>query len=164
MKVIIDTNVPIVANDHKSAQASSSCKNHCIAALRDVQHNHKLVLDQGWLVIREYLRHLNQKGRPGVGDEFMLWVLQNHYNPVHCERITITTLPNSADGNDFAEFPTDPALINFDRADRKFVAIALAHPEKPPILNATDTDWWHHLSILEKRGVQVKFLCPDAMP
>lgn len=51
---------------------------------------------------------------------------------------------------------SDPALINFDRADRKFVAIA-SPSRKPPILNATDTDWWHHLAILEKQGVQITF-------
>lgn len=91
----------MIINQHKPRQVVRIIGT---AAARDVQHNHKLVLDQGWLVIREYLRHLNQKGRPGVGDEFMLWVLQNHYNPVHCERITITTLPNSADGNDLPNF------------------------------------------------------------
>ncbi len=164
MKLIVDTNVPVVANGRKSEHASSRCMNTCITELRDIQRNHTLVLDQGWLVLREYLRNLSSTGRPGGGDEFMLWVLQNRNNPLHCEFVTITPLSGSDDGNDFAEFPTDLALTNFDRADRKFVAISLAHPEKPLILNATDTDWWHHLFVLEKHGVPIKFLCPDAMP
>lgn len=163
MKVIVDTNVPIVANGQKSVQASPSCINACIAAIRDIQHKHTLIVDEGWRVIREYLRHLNQKGRPGIGDEFMLWVLQNQYNPTRCERVAITRLSDSTDGNDFAEFPADPALANFDRSDRKFVAVALAHPERPPILNATDTDWYGHQTALEKHGVKVQFLCADRM-
>ncbi len=164
MKRVVDTNVAVVANNRKSPQASLPCINACISALHDVQRKHCLVLDQGWLVIREYVRHLNQAGRPGVGDEFMLWVLQNRDNPAHCERVTITPLAGSDDGNDFAEFPQDPALVGFDRSDRKFVAIALAHPEKPVIINATDTDWWIYRIQLEKHGVQITFLCPDAMP
>lgn len=163
MKVIVDTNVPIVANGQKSVQASSSCINSCIAAIRDVQHKHILIVDEGWRVIREYLRQLNQKGRPGIGDEFMLWVLQNQYNPARCERVVITPLAASTDGNDFAEFPDDPELTNFDRSDRKFVAIALAHPERPPILNATDTDWHGHQLALEKHGVKIQFLCSDTL-
>ncbi len=164
MKVIVDTNVPVVANSRSAKHASSTCIRFCIHTLLDIQQQHTLILDDRWRILKEYQRNLNSTGEPGIGDSFLKWALDNRTNPSHCELVPITPLPNSVDGNDFAEFPADPALANFDRADRKFVAIALAHSEKPPILNATDTDWWNHHIILEKQGVQITFLCPDAMP
>jgi hypothetical protein len=66
------------------------------------------------------------------------------------------------EGDDnFLEFPVDRALKNFDRSDRKFVAVALAHPERPPILQAVDSKWWGFKDALNRNGVRVEFLCPD---
>lgn len=163
MKLIVDTNVPLVAN-HQTPHASPGCVQTCVRILLNLQREHMLVLDDGWHIIREYKNKLRSSGQPGVGDAFLKWTLTNRDNPAHCERIPITLLPDSADGNDFAEFPVDPAFANFDRSDRKFVALALAHTENPSILNATDTDWWNYRSSLEKYNIRVMFLCPDAMP
>jgi len=163
VKLIVDTNVPLVAN-RQTPQASPTCVEACVRLLLNVQREQTLVLDHDWYVIREYKNKLRSTGEPGVGDAFLKWVLTNRNNPARCERISITRLSDSDDGNDFAEFPVDPALTTFDRADRKFVAIALAHPEKPPIFNATDTDWWIHQVSLEKYGIEINFLCPDAIP
>jgi hypothetical protein len=42
--------------------------------------------------------------------------------------------------------------------------VALAHPKKPPILNAVDADWWDHQKVLAKKyEVRIHFLCPDFM-
>lgn len=163
MKAIVDTNVAIVAN-RKSAQASSQCIGHCINAIREITTSGTLVLDDGWRIINEYKRNLQQSGQPGIGDAFFKWVLTNWSNKNRCEVVVITQHPDSSDPTDFVEFPNDPALQNFDRSDRKFVAVALAHPESPPILNATDTDWWYHRTTLERHGIKVHFLCTDAMP
>jgi hypothetical protein len=61
----------------------------------------------------------------------------------------------------FVEFP-DPALEpQFDVPDRKFVAVAHAHPERPPVWQAADCkwlDWWKPLAVA---GVRVEFLCPS---
>jgi len=89
--------------------------------------------------------------------------LTNWSNPNRCELVAITQQPSSSDPKDFVEFPNDSTLQNFDRSDRKFVAVALAHPETPPILNATDSDWWHYRIALEMHGIKLHFLCPDAM-
>jgi len=43
------------------------------------------------------------------------------------------------------------------------VAASVSHPERPPILNAVDTDWWNYRMALERHGVRVEFLCPEAM-
>ncbi|HSU82609.1 MAG TPA: hypothetical protein VLR69_09330, partial [Thermoanaerobaculia bacterium] len=57
----------------------------------------------------------------------------------------------------------DPDLAAFDPSDRKFVAVAVASGEQPEILNASDTDWWHHREALSRHGVEVRFLCPQLM-
>ncbi len=163
MKVIVDTNVAIVAN-RKTPQASAQCVLRCTQTLREVTTTGVLVIDDGWRIINEYKKNLQQSGQPGVGDAFCKWVLTNWGNPSRCETVTLTPQPASTDPTDFVEFPNDPALRTFDRSDRKYVAVALAHPETPPILNAIDTDWWHHREMLEGYGIKVNFLCPDAMP
>lgn len=62
---------------------------------------------------------------------------------------------------DFEEFPGDEELADFDRQDRKFVAVALTSVNDPTILNAVDSDWWDHLEALNNNGVKVEFLCPE---
>jgi hypothetical protein len=43
------------------------------------------------------------------------------------------------------------------------VAVALTHPDHPPIYNAVDSDWQIHQQALEKHGIQIEFLCPDCL-
>ena len=38
---------------------------------------------------------------------------------------------------------------------------ANAHPDKPPILQATDSKWWGWKDALAEVGITVHFLCPD---
>lgn len=61
------------------------------------------------------------------------------------------------------DFPDDEMLAGFDRDDRKFVAVAIASGESPPILNASDTDWHDHRQALSRHGVAVEFVCPELM-
>ncbi|AMW30121.1 hypothetical protein [Arthrospira platensis] len=136
MYIIADTNVVIVANG-KSSQASVECVINCVRRLREIQPNEILVLDDGWLIIQEYQKKLSSSGQPGVGDAFLKWLLTNQYNPQRCERIQITAISEY----NFVEFPNDPNLDGFDLSDCQFVAVAIAHPDKPPILNAVDSDW-----------------------
>jgi len=115
------------------------------------------VLDAQDLILGEYLRNLSRRGQPGVGDAFLKWILTNQWNPNRCALVHIHAL--EGDGRGFEEFPQDLSLDGFDRDDRVFVAVALAHPERPPILEATDTDWWHYRQALRANGVAIKFLC-----
>ena len=91
----------------------------------------------------------------------MKWVWENLGVEEHCERVHLT--PHSDDPDDFTEFPCDPALNTFDRNDRKYVAVALASPRHPEVLNAVDTDWWNHREALLRHGVRLRFLCPQHM-
>ena len=73
--------------------------------------------------------------------------------------VTITPIDNLE--NEFQQFPNDPALNDFDPDDRKFIAVARAHPENPPILQAVDSKWWGFKDALHRNGVTVEFICED---
>jgi hypothetical protein len=158
MKIVVDTNVPVVANG-KSEQASPECVKNCTLRLRQLTTNGILVLDDKWLILKEYRANLVSDGQPGVGDAFLKWVLTNYRNPNVCELVTIT--PKNSSEMDFEEFPSDSALNNFDPTDKKFIAVALAHPDKPPVLQAVDTKWWEMKEPLGKAGITIDFLCKN---
>ena len=157
MAVIVDTNVAVVANG-QSPQASSNCIDTCINRLeRIIRGEEKLVLDSGWVILGEYLRNLRSSVEPGAGDNFLRWILMN--KDQRCDLVPITPVDGSE--NDFEEFPDDSALNDFDPDDRKFIAVAAAHPEKPPILQAVDSQWWDFRDALQENGVIVAFICED---
>jgi hypothetical protein len=157
---VVDTNVPVVANG-RAAQAGPRCVLACVAALQEVHDSGVVVLDEGMRVLQEYMDNLSMSGQPGVGDFFMKWVWETQAVPERCERITIT--PREQDSEDFEEFPRDPELAGFDRKDRKFVALALASPRRPIVLNAVDSDWWAFGAALARHGVNINNLCPDQL-
>ena len=159
MKVIVDTNVPLVANG-RADQASEDCVETCIDILMQITGgNVKLVLDDQRRIIGEYRNKLNPGGFPGVGDAFLKWAEINWVNPQQCDLVSITPIDDLE--TDFQEFPTDSALADFDPDDRKFIAVALTHSEKPPILQAVDSGWWNYRDALRQNGVTIDFICED---
>ena len=159
MIVIVDTNVALVANG-KSEQASEDCEEICINRLVEITNGEiKLALDDERRIIEEYRGKLSPDGQPGVGDAFLKWVEMNWTNPDHCDLVAIT--PVDGLENDFTEFPDDPALEDFHSKDRKFVVVALSHPENPPILQATDSEWWDFRDAIRRNGVTVEFICEN---
>ena len=157
-EIVIDTNVAIVANG-KAEQAGPQCMLTCIQSLRETIDTHCLLLDDMNLIINEYRRHLHPSGQPGVGDYFFKWLFENQANPMHCRKVGLTPLED----REFEEFPNDTRLLSFDRSDRKFVAVALASQSNPKIVNASDTDWWHHRQVLKVHNVDIEFICPELM-
>jgi hypothetical protein len=155
----LDTNVAVVANG-RASQASNSCVSTCITALLDLRESHRVLVDERGLILDEYRRSLSPSGQPGPGDAFFKWLWDNQGNPDHCRQVDITP---TGDARGFEEFPDDPGLATFDRSDRKFVAVAIASVERPPILNASDTDWWNHRDALSRHGVTIRFLCQELM-
>ena len=159
--VVVDTNVPKTTNG-EALQAGPSCVLACVDALTDVREKYIVLLDDQQHILGEYMASgPSFAGRPGVGNAFFKWVFDNQANDAHCEKVAIT--PTRDNGESFAEFPNDSDLVGFDRDDRKFVAVALASQRDPPVLNATDTDWWDYRQALERNGVRIRFLCPEAM-
>jgi len=118
----------------------------------------RLVLDDGWRIMKEYAANLRSTGQPGISDAFLKWVLTNYRNT---ERCTLVHLVCVGEPHDFESYPLSAGLKAFDRDDRKFVAVALAHPDHPPILEATDAGWWLAQEQLAEAGVRVIFLCPE---
>jgi hypothetical protein len=154
--IVIDTNVPMVANGMHE-EAGLQCELACIKALLHAR-NQLVLLDDRQEILLEYRRNLKPSGQPGVGDAFFKWLWNNHTNPKCCRIIKIETMDGS-----YVDFPDDPDLAGFDLNDRKFVAVALASKLDPEILNASDTDWWIHRESLERNRVRIRFLCPQLM-
>jgi len=155
MHRVIDTNVLIVANNRESPQASYECIISCIKWLQSFEKSGILVIDNNWLIIKEYQNKVNSSGQPGVGDAFLKWILLNRSNPHRCEKVQITQIAEY----EFKEFPKSESLQKFDPSDRKFVAVALTHPQRPAIANAVDFGWNIHKDPLSEHGIEIEFLC-----
>ncbi|MGH8030456.1 MAG: hypothetical protein ACREO3_11040 [Arenimonas sp.] len=152
----MDTNVPIVANGRPDPsrgghQPSIDCRKAAVMRLMTLMATGTVVLDLAGEIEDEYQRHLNPSGQPGVGDRFFLQVINSA--PGRIER---ANLPLSASG-DYEDFPTDPALVNFDHSDRKFAA--LSRREGIPVVTATDSDWVEHRDALVANAVAIDFVC-----
>jgi hypothetical protein len=159
-KCVVDTNVPKTANlaldPDKIPQELIGCVLACIKAVEHVVKKGGLVMDAGDEIFDEYRQQLSMKGQPGVGDRFMNWVHDNRWQLPDADRVKITK-----NGDTYREFPEHDGLAQFDNSDRKFVAVANAHPNKPPVLQATDSKWWGWKDALAEVGITVQFLCSD---
>ncbi|MGE4192450.1 MAG: hypothetical protein AB7E51_03605 [Pseudodesulfovibrio sp.] len=158
-KCLVDTNVPKIANlalaPGDIPQELAGCVLACVEAVEHVIEKRGLVIDAGDEIFAEYLHQLSLKGGPGMGDRFMKWVHDNRWTLPDSDRVSI-----SQNGDSYDEFPVHEGLNDFDRSDRKFVAVANAHANKPPILQATDCKWWGWKDALAEVGIIVEFLCP----
>lgn len=151
---VVDTNVLVVANGRNGG--SYACARNCARALLDIKHFGVIVIDDGDLILSEYRTHCSLSGQPGLGDSFIRWI---HDNCGRGELVHMVALTRREGGGDFAEFPEHPELAEFDPADKKFVAVANAHQDKPPILQASDSKWWDWKDPLMSSGITVEFLC-----
>ena len=159
-KCLLDTNVPKTANlavqPAPDSDVSDECILACIEAVQHVIKKRGLIIDAGDEIFDEYRQQLSMKGQPGVGDRFMKWVHDNRWSLHDSQRVTITR-----NGDSYDEFPRHDGLNDFDKSDRKFVAVANAHENKPPIMQATDSKWWGWKNALAEVGITVELLCPE---
>ncbi len=159
-KCIVDTNVPKTANlalaPCNVPEELVGCVLACVEAIDHIIKKRGLVMDAGEEIFDEYRKQLSMKGQPGVGDRFMKWVHDNRWSLPDSSRVTITKT-----GTVYDQFPAHKKLTIFDISDRKFVAVANTHPDKPPILQATDSKWWGWKDALADVGITVLFLCPE---
>ena len=153
--LVVDTGVAVVANGE--ADVSLECEVACVRLLRALVAEGHLVLDALDLIFTEYRRRLALSGQPGPGDEFMRWVFTNRYNPNRCTLVTLT--PTNPEGDEFEEFEITSGLETFDRADRKFAAVAKISGSE--IAVAVDRGWTRHEPSLRACGVVLRFICPD---
>ncbi|WP_296188000.1 hypothetical protein [Pseudomonas sp. UBA1879] len=151
---VVDTNVILAANSAHS-DISDECMASCITKLYELKANGIVVIDDGYRILREYQHKTDSKKCKGPGDVFLKWLLQNNANAKHCHQVAISEYEE----HKFHEFPVPELEKNFDAPDRKFAAVANAHPQKPSILQAADSKWldWH--DDLKQAGINVDFVC-----
>lgn len=154
MKAVIDTNVLLVANG-QHADVSPECVAECVQRLQSLQVQGITVIDDGYRILAEYQKKTRVNPPKGVGDVFLKWLLRNAGNTHRVEAVQI----NETVEDQFAEFPDTTLQMRFDPPDRVFVAVANAHPEKPPIWQAADCKWLDWWPTLDVYGVVVRFIC-----
>lgn len=155
-KVIIDSNVLLVA-DNLHDDISSQCVINCVNFLEGITDSGTVVIDNSWIMLTEYQRKTKPSQPKHAGDVFLKWLHQNKGNATRVEQVAVTEKSPQI----FNEFPDPDNQLDFDSDDRIFVAVANAHPEKPPIVQAADCkwlDWWR--AFLE-HDVEIDFICKD---
>lgn len=162
MAVVVDTNVAVVASG-LAPQADARCVESCITRLVAIKDAGGLLVDDSGLILREYTRKLGHSGQPGAGHAFVKWAHDHQAMPAKVKQVPITQRHDGG-WRRFEQFPDQGNLQRFDGSDQKFVAVAIASNEHPPILSAVDSDWWHHSLALSAAGVSVEFLCPQHAP
>ena len=162
--VVVDTNVPVVANGRDTDQADPACQIACIEAIVEIQESRRVVLDDQGVpsadvgyrtILDEYKDNLNFRGEPGVGDSFFKHVYNHQYTEDHVRRVPITGIDDDKRG--FKELPRN----SLDSSDRKFLAVAAV--AKAPIINAVDRDWDEQQALLDRLSIEVKQLCPHVI-
>ena len=148
---VIDTNVAVVANG-RNTYADTRCQLNCVKRLRQVIGDGLVAIDDDGAILAEYARNLGWSGAPGVGDAFFKHVCDHQYRCDKVKRVHVTPA-RDVQGRGFEELPRN----SFDRADRKFLAVAIVGAAK--VLNATDSDWREHEDLMVDVGVEVDELC-----
>lgn len=152
--VVIDTNVLLVAEG--LSDFSRLCQAKCGSLLRTVQREQTVVLDRGREILTEYGQKLKErKGQRGLGYEFWKWLVNARLSHARCETVVLT--PHAY--RRYEEFPDHVGLTEFDDSDRKFVAVAAAHPGKPEIIQAGDSKWWGWKYALIDCGIRLNLPC-----
>lgn len=160
LRCVIDTNVAMTANGAND-QVPATCIAASARALHRVMESGHVFIDDGGRIVGEYRDNLRASGEPGPGDVFLKWLLTHEWGGRRVTRVPLT--PKGVDDNAFEELPDPPVGVAYDRSDRKFLAVAASHPERPPILQSFDSKWWGWQEALAGIGVTVHFLCPDAI-
>ena len=155
---MVDTNVATTANG-ANAGAPPGCIVASARALEAVVAAGHVFIDDGGRIVTEYRTNLSAKGQPGPGDAFLKWLLTHEWGGAKVTRVAIT--PTADDAENFQELSTPPNGTVYDRSDRKFLAVAAAHPERPPVLQSFDSKWWGWRDSLATIGVTIHFLCAD---
>jgi hypothetical protein len=155
MTVIVDTNVILVANE-QHPDVTEQCVVACARRLERIMIAGRIVIDDGYLILKEYQNKTTPQMGKRPGDAFVKWLLRNNANAERCQQVKLVEHAERG----FESFPDDERLMSFDPSDRKFVAVAIAHPNHPPIAQAADSKWLGWSSALEDHGVSLDLVCP----
>ena len=139
VRCVVDTNVATTANGANPG-APPDCVAASAQALQAVMAHGHVCIDDANRIVAEYRNNLSAGGQPGPGDAFFKWLLTNEWGGTRVTRVRITSKED--DPEDFEELPDPDDGTVYDRSDRKFLAVAVADPARPPILQAFDSKWW----------------------
>ncbi|MCY3824768.1 MAG: hypothetical protein OXG62_12985 [Nitrospinae bacterium] len=154
-RIVVDTNVLIVANGRDDTPADLECEDACINLLLEASKGRKTVLlDTSELIMDEYGRRCSYTGTP-VGNMFYKYLNDFEHSTSKIIHILIQQTPDEEGG--FVNLPPN----DFDPDDRKFLAVAKAGDGR--VVNATDSDWSEHADFIESLGVRVIELCPQCL-
>jgi hypothetical protein len=154
MTKIVDTNVILVANGQHQ-DISADCVAVCATVLQKIMQGGRFAVDDQFEILTEYQNKPKVENQPGTA--FLKWALRNYTNKSRCDLVGIPTHKTRG----YESFPDDARLENFDLPDRKFVAVAAAHSEHPPILQAADSKWLGWAPALKDHDIDVEFLCRE---
>jgi hypothetical protein len=163
---IIDTNVFMAASglaDHITSDCERQALDLLVSFLRG--QSFKIVLDNLGEALKEYKRNLgvNSNSSTPFTNQFLVHLFNHQYNPAFYVQVQITKVEGGEEG-DFKEFPADERLANFKRADRKWVAMAVAHQRQydspAPIVYTVDKDWPSVANIVSNYDIQLECICP----
>lgn len=152
--VVVDTNVwAVAAGMHEGA--SDMCVAACLSLLAEVDGGLLMAVDQGDLILAEYLKTLRPLKNSGLAAKLAARLWQTRHNPQVCRAVAITV--HHEPPGSFLEVPEQ--LRDFDKDDQKFLAVALAEGGTPPVFAALDREWWDRRTDLHAAGLDIQFLC-----
>ena len=157
-RCVVDTNVAVTANGGNPA-TSVDCAASSAKALREVMATGHVFIDDGGRMMTEYRANLKLNGQRGPGHVFFVWLLTHEWGGIRVTRVPLT--PKYDDQYDFEELPKPPDGVRYDPSDRKWLAVAAAHDEHPPILQSFDSKWWGWREALGNAGISIYFLCAE---
>lgn len=163
MEFIVDTNVPLnAAHTSGESRLEIICALACLQFIERVMNSNDMgiVLDANNEIFREYYKNIANGAQNSVAMQFLNWV-QRNLTLREGGRVSQHSLRKASE-NCYQDFPNeDGRLSGFDPADKKFVALSIAHPDHPPIVQGSDSLWWGYRDILKQNGVHVAFLCEE---
>lgn len=156
-KYIIDANVILLSGTSVKDIPKDQllCAKKCVDFVKKFMENPKasLVLDAEGRILKEYRGAYTLGKDPNMAMQFSIWVHQ--HMPRNAEDyISLKELKE----NEFENYPDSEKLKAFDPPDRKYIALAYNHEEKPPIVEASDSKWWGIREELNKKGMEVYFV------
>jgi hypothetical protein len=154
--VVIDTNVLAVA-DGLHDGASDECVLACVRLLQRVRSGQRVAVDTDDLILTEYLGALRGTRESGFAGKLALSLWRRRFDTGTCHRVPIT--PLAGEGSSRSWFEVPQALRDFDEDDQKFLAVAVAEGNSPPIFEALDLEWWSRRADLAADGLDIQFLC-----
>lgn len=151
-KVVIDTNVLVVANGRQTT-VGDRCQLACIEALIEARDQQVVCVDVLDRIMTEYSPYANYSGSPGVGDLFFRYVFDNQHVGSRVQRVAIDPIDDESRGYD--QLPQNALKAG----DRAILAVAVAADAQ--VVNATDSDWHEQDALMKGLKVPVVQLCPE---